>query len=225
MSAPRHSPSRQRKTSSIVLAAALVAIRLNLSCGTITYRLTRRWTSWPIYAELRLSMCPRTSKTHRRTVFSIPPAGTEPPRELRVNVGGGWQSLPVIGAWPYHNTDGEVVAYTCRIEPEPVRRTSSRSGGDRAGGKPATGCRNRWTSRVCYMGRTCWRSGRARWWCLSRVKAAGRCPQAAAVAPGRAAWPGGGKAVAKADWSLLPGRKGDCGRISTSWHRRHASRG
>ena len=66
----------------------------------------RRWISWPTCGAAPVDV-PRTSKNTAETVFSIPPAGTETAEELRVNGGGGWQSLPVIGvAGSWHGRRG-----------------------------------------------------------------------------------------------------------------------
>ena len=151
---------------------------------------------------------PRTSKKRTaETVYSVPPAGTEPPKELRVNGGGGWQSLPVIGAWPYHNTDGEVVAYTCRVEPEPGKKDVIPVRWGARNGKPAT-----WVQKSLDEPRLLYgahllaqRPGEM----VVLVEGEKTADAARRLLPSRlvTTWPGGGKAVGKADWSQLRGRK------------------
>lgn len=46
----------------------------------------------------------------------IAPAGAKPPSTLNVNRDGEWIEQKVVAAWPYCDLDGNVHAYTCRVE-------------------------------------------------------------------------------------------------------------
>jgi putative DNA primase/helicase len=46
----------------------------------------------------------------------VAPASAKPPTTLYVNRDGEWIEQQVVAAWPYKDLDGNVLAYTCRVE-------------------------------------------------------------------------------------------------------------
>lgn len=133
---------------------------------------------------------------------------------LRVNRGGEWCDEPVVMAWPYRNAAGELLAYDCRIE-----------------WRDDDGDLHKEIHPTCWMVNT--ETGVAEWRRKSlpeprplygsELLAAGPTAQVLVVEGCKTAdaarrlfagkpivvvsWMGGGKAVSKADWSLLAGRK------------------
>ena len=139
------------------------------------------------------------------------PRGDEPPPpNLRTMRSGNWETFNVIAAWPYHNANGELIGYACRIEPEPGKKD---------------------VIPVCWMVNT--KTGETRWKQKSLekprllygtemlasnpeaqvllVEGEKACDAASRLMSGTGiivlTWPGGGKAVSHADWQLLAGRK------------------
>lgn len=144
-------------------------------------------------------------------VQAVAPAGTPAPKELRCNR-GEWVSMPVVAAWPYRNAQGELLSYTCRVEFEKD---------DGSIGKDVIPvC---WKTNV-HTGEQKWRQGaladprplygvellatkpKANVILVEGEKACDAArelfPQALVLT-----WAGGCKAVGKADWSVLAGRK------------------
>jgi len=138
------------------------------------------------------------------------PADEPAPATLRVQRRGEWQEFPVLGAWPYRDATGALLAYDCRIEPEPGKKDII----------PV-----RWKVNA--------KTGEARWkqgslpkprllygtellaahpdWQVLVVEGCKKCDAARRLLAGlpivAVSWMGGSKAVRHADWSLLRGRK------------------
>ncbi|HEY1035565.1 MAG TPA: CHC2 zinc finger domain-containing protein [Pseudoxanthomonas sp.] len=141
---------------------------------------------------------------------SAPPC----PESLRILRGGEWTDTPVVAVWAYHNRAGELLGYTCRIEFEKP---------DGSRGKdviPVT-----WQTSTD-TGESKWRQGaleepRPLYGAdlldahpdanIVLVEGEKACDAARRMLAGKPflvlTWPGGCKAVDKADWSALAGRK------------------
>jgi putative DNA primase/helicase len=147
-------------------------------------------------------------------VPAIAPAGEPAPTSLYVNREGNWVETPVVSAWPYCDLEGNLHGYTCRVEFD-----------------KADGTRGKDVIPVCWKTNT--NTGEQRWKqgalpeprLLYGAELLQANPTANIVlAEGEKAtdaarrllaglpllvltWPGGCKAVDKADWSMLAGRK------------------
>lgn len=145
---------------------------------------------------------------------AIAPQGEAAPSSLYVNREGAWVELPVVTAWPYHDTDGNLHGYTCRVEFD----------------KP-DGSRGKDVIPVCWKTNT--KTGEQRWKqgalpqprllygaqllaahpthnviLVEGEKATDAGVRLLSSAPVLVlTWPGGCKAVDKANWALLTGRK------------------
>lgn len=136
----------------------------------------------------------------------------DPPATLRIMRGGEWTEAPVVARWAYHDADGQLVGYTCRVEferPDGTRakdvlpltwQTNTRTG------------EQRWrmgafdAPRPLYGAELLAASPGAAVIVVEGEKAA---DAARRMFPGRlvVTWPGGCKAVERADWTPLAGRK------------------
>lgn len=61
----------------------------------------------------------RTSKPEARDPWqhaSAPSADHQAPKSLRLRKAGEWIEREVVAAWPYHDADGNLIAYACRLE-------------------------------------------------------------------------------------------------------------
>lgn len=142
---------------------------------------------------------------------SNPPA---PPEALRVLRGGEWVTAPVVSRWAYRDRAGQLVGYTCRIEFEKP------GGGVSKDVIPLTWQVNTET------GESAWRQGAFEeprpLYGAELLDAAPDAPvilvegekacdaarrMAADNGPLVLTWAGGCKAVEKADWSVLAGRR------------------
>lgn len=136
----------------------------------------------------------------------------DPPATLRVMRSGEWVEAPVVARWAYRDAAGELVGYTCRVE-------FDRPDGTRAKDViPLTWQVNtrtgecRWRMGAFEQPRPLYGAG-----LLAANPGApvivveGEKPADAGrrLFPGRivVTWPGGCKAVSRADWSMLSGRK------------------
>jgi putative DNA primase/helicase len=145
---------------------------------------------------------------------AIAPQGEPAPTALYVNRDGNWVELDVVAAWPYHDADGNLHGYTCRVE---FTKPDGSTGKD--------------VIPVCWKTNT--KTGEQRWKqgalpqprllygahllaahpthniiLAEGEKAADAGVRLLASAPVLViTWPGGCKAVDKANWELLKGRK------------------
>jgi putative DNA primase/helicase len=137
----------------------------------------------------------------RKSPPTAAPAGAKPPTELRINRDDKWISTPVVAAWPYHDTSGALWGYACRIEPEPGKKDVIPV--IWRGGKWAQGAlpEPRWLYGSHLIAST---PGP-----VLVVEGEKAADAARRLLPGKlvVTWPGGCKAVAKAAWGLLAGRK------------------
>lgn len=125
-----------------------------------------------------------------------------PPASLRVAVGKDWISMPVTGAWPYYDTAGNLWGYTCRVEPEPGKKDVI----------PVTWRAGKWAQGALPEPRWLYGSELLRAHPETQVlivEGEKTADAARRLLPGALVltWPGGCKAVAKANWSLIAGRK------------------
>lgn len=138
-----------------------------------------------------------------RPAASPCPNPNEPaPTTLRVAMGKDWISLPVMGAWPYRDATGALWGYACRVEPTPTSKdvipVTWRSGKWAQGALPEP--------RLLYGAELlAARAGEQ----VLVVEGEKATDAARRLLPGTLVitWPGGCKAVSKADWSMLAGRK------------------
>lgn len=143
--------------------------------------------------------------------FATAPKRDHPaPTELRIRRGAGWKPVPVVAAWPYHDADGALHGYACRVEPEPGKKdvipvcsmTHRETGEQRWKQKSLP------KPRLLYGARELALNPDAQVIITEGEKA---CDAARRLLDGTGivavSWPGGGKAVAHADWSALAGRK------------------
>lgn len=136
------------------------------------------------------------------------------PKTLRTLHSGEWADTPVVAAWLYRDRDGRSIGYTCRVE---FSRPDGTIGKDVI---PVT-----WQTKI-ETGKGEWRQGAfeeprplygADLLALNPdhnvllVEGEKACDAARRMLAGRpitpVTWPGGCKAVEKADWSVLAGRK------------------
>lgn len=157
----------------------------------------------------------RQATTPARSTWNIIPAPEEPaPATLRVNRDGQWGDAPVVGAWAYRDRTGQLWGYACRVE---FRKPDGDMGKDVI---PVTYRANTDTGEVK------WRQGslpEPRILYGAELLDAHPEAQVVIVEGEKAAdaarrllagtgllvltWPGGCKAVERADWSMLAGRK------------------
>lgn len=154
----------------------------------------------------------RTAKPDKRDPWqhaSAPAADHPAPESLRVRRGAEWLSRPVVAAWPYHDADGTLRAYACRLEWEhengvhkdviPVCWMVNTDTGE-----------SRWKQRALPVPRPLYRLPH-----ISRpsqtiiVEGEKTADAAVRLFPGVqvTTWAGGSKAINKTDWSPLAGRK------------------
>ncbi|MCY1274448.1 DNA primase [compost metagenome] len=143
---------------------------------------------------------------------AIPPDDEPPPARLYLARVSG--ELPVVASWAYRDTEGRLAGYACRVE---FRKEDGSTGKDVI---PLT-----WQTNV-ETGEQRWRQGalpQPRLLYGAELLAANPTAQVILVEGEKAtdagrrllagtglvvvSWPGGCKAVDKADWSLLAGRK------------------
>lgn len=143
--------------------------------------------------------------------YSTAPAADHPaPAELRIRRGAEWKPVPVVAAWPYHDAAGDLHGYACRVEPEPGKKDVI----------PVCWMVNRFTGearwkqkslakpRLLYGARELAANPKAQVLVTEGEKAADAARRLlAGTGIIVVSWPGGGKAVAHADWSALAGRK------------------
>lgn len=146
------------------------------------------------------------------------PRPDEPaPPKLRVRRGDEWISQPVVAAWPYHTAAGELVGYACRIE---FTKDDGSTGKDVI---PVSWMVNtdtgeaRWKQRAFAAPRPLYRAHElaenqdAQVLLVEGEKtadAARRLLDGSGIIV--TTWAGGSKAIGKADWSALAGRKVVC---------------
>lgn len=134
----------------------------------------------------------------------------DPPATLSINRDGKWVDVPVVASWAYRDTDGGLHGFTCRVEPEPGKKeiipltwmANTETG--------ATDLRRKSLPepRLLYGAELLSRHPRANVILTEGEKAADAARRLLTGKPFIVlSWPGGGKAVSKADWSLLADRK------------------
>lgn len=144
-------------------------------------------------------------------VKTAAPHGMVAPDTLRVKRQNEWVNMPVVMAWPYYNRDAELIGYTCRVEPEPGKKdiipvtwqTNTKTGD------------SRWkqgafeSPRPLYGAEMLAQNPGAGVILVEGEKAADAARRLiAGMAPSVVVtWPGGSKAINKADWAMLEGRK------------------
>lgn len=162
----------------------------------------------------------RNGKAKQRPVNdwvpAIAPANAKAPSTLYVNRDGEWVEQKVVAAWPYRDADGNLHAYTCRVEhakPDgsigkdviPVCWKTNKTTGEqkfKQGALPEP--------RLLYGAELLAANPQHNIILVEGEKAADagrRLVEDAGVPVLVLTWPGGCKAVDKADWSLLAGRK------------------
>jgi len=123
-----------------------------------------------------------------------------PPKSLRIQRTTGWIETPVVAAWSYRDRTGALWSYACRVEPEPGKKdvipVTWRDGKWKQGALPEP--------RLLYGMELLDTPGP-----VLVVEGEKTADAARRLLHGRlvVSWPGGCKAVAKADWSVLAGRK------------------
>lgn len=134
----------------------------------------------------------------------------EPPETLSVNRDGKWIDAPVVASWAYRDTDGGLLGYTCRVEPEPGKKeiipltwmTNTQTGASELRRKSLPEPRSLYGAELLSA------NPKANVILVEGEKAADAARRMLKGKPFIVlSWPGGGKAVSKADWSLLKGRK------------------
>lgn len=132
------------------------------------------------------------------------------PDTLAVNRGGKWVDLPVIASWAYRDTEGRLLSYTCRVEPEPGKKeiipvtwmTNTKTGSTELRRKSLPEPRSLYGAELLSS------NPKANVILVEGEKAADAARRLLHGKPFIVlSWPGGGKAVPKADWSQLAGRK------------------
>lgn len=144
----------------------------------------------------------------------IAPADQAAPDSLWVSRDGDWVEVPVVTAWPYRDTGGNIHGYTCRVEfdkPDGTRgkdvipvlwkvHTKSGEAKWKQGALPEP--------RLLYGAELLASNTTANVVLTEGEKAADAARRLLAGMPFLVlTWPGGCKAVNKADWSLLAARK------------------
>lgn len=166
-------------------------------------------------AEPTAAKAPRKQRPRKPSpwVTGIAPPDEPPPATLPKKTDAGWVKYPVVAAWPYRDLDGNLHGYTCRIEPTPghkeviplIWQTSTESGEQRwnQGALPEP--------RLLYGTELLLARPDATILLVEGEKAADAARRLTSARPIIAmTWPGGCKAVDKADWSLLAGRRVAC---------------
>jgi len=132
------------------------------------------------------------------------------PATLAVNRDGKWVDLPVVAAWAYRDLAGGLHGYTCRIEPEPGKKeiipltwmTNTETGSTELRRKSLP------EPRLLYGAEYLQSNPKANVILVEGEKAADAARRLLTGKPFIVlSWPGGGKAVSKADWQLLANRK------------------
>jgi putative DNA primase/helicase len=138
------------------------------------------------------------------------PDDVRPPETLRTKRGDNWTDAPVVTAWPYRDRAGTLHGYTCRIEPEPDKKeiipvcwmVSTETGEGQLRQKSLQ------EPRLLYGTELLDQHPKSNVILVEGEKAADAARRLTAELPVIVlSWPGGCKAVSKADWSLLAGRK------------------
>lgn len=138
------------------------------------------------------------------------PQDAPPPDELPINRDGKWVKFPVVAAWPYRGRDGVLHGYACRVEPEPDKKdvipvcwmVNTETGEGQLRQKSLS------EPRLLYGTELLDRHPKSNVILVEGEKAADAARRLTADLPVIVlSWPGGCKAVSKADWSLLAGRK------------------
>lgn len=157
---------------------------------------------------------PRKSTKPPKPEDSWQPMGAgpeiDPPATLSVNRDGKWLDVPVVDKWAYRGTDGALHGFTCRVEPEPGKKeiipltwmVNTETG--------ATDLRRKSLPepRLLYGAELLSMHPESNVILVEGEKAADALRRMVPVKTGLVmTWPGGGKAVKKADWSMLAGRK------------------
>lgn len=156
----------------------------------------------------------RTEKPVQDWQPAIAPADQPAPSMLWASREGDWVELPVVAAWPYRDQQGQLHGYTCRVEfdkPDgsrgkdviPVTWKANTETGEqkwRQGALPEP--------RLLYGAELLLADQEANIVLVEGEKAADAARRLLADFPVLVlTWPGGCKAVDKADWSMLAGRK------------------
>lgn len=154
------------------------------------------------------------SKAPRDWTFAIAPKNEPAPTSLRVKKDDTWIDMPVVAAWPYRDTEGNLHSYACRIEfknPDgstgkdviPVTWKVNTKTGEakwRQGALPAP--------RILYGSELLATDPEANIILAEGEKATDAARRILSNIPAlKLSWAGGCKAVDKSDWSLLKGRK------------------
>lgn len=141
-----------------------------------------------------------TPTPKRKRVEATAAPECQPPKSLRIQRIHGWIETPVVAAWPYRDRSGALWSYACRVEPEPGKKdvipVTWRDGKWKQGALPEP--------RLLYGMELLETPGP-----VLVVEGEKTADAARRLLPGRlvVSWPGGCKAAAKADWSVLAGRK------------------
>lgn len=153
----------------------------------------------------------REARPAKNAVWQQQPANEAPPcpAEISKKIGDDWVKLPVVASWPYRDANGTLLGYACRIEPEPGKKDII----------PMTWRLNtetgevKWKQlaldepRTLYGAELLAQNPTAPVILVEGEKAA---DAARVILDGHPhlvlTWPGGGKAVKKANWELLRGR-------------------
>lgn len=153
---------------------------------------------------------PRKPKPADKWQHQPCPTDTSAPETLRTKRGDNWTDTPVVAAWPYRDRIGTLHGYCCRIEPEPGKKeiiplcwmVNTDTGEAQLRQKSLS------EPRLLYGTELLDQRPKANVIIVEGEKAADACRRLTAGLPVIVlSWPGGCKAVSKADWSLLAGRK------------------
>lgn len=151
-----------------------------------------------------------TPKPDEKWKFSGAGPEVEPLKSISITREGKRIDCPVVASWAYRNMDGGLLGYTYRIEPEKGKKeilprtymVNTDDGRQEMRPKSLPEPRSLYGSELLTM------HPESNVILVEGEKAADALRRIIPVSAGLVlSWPGGGKAVKKADWSLLAGRK------------------
>lgn len=145
---------------------------------------------------------------------TAPDDAPPPPDSLRVLRGGEWIETPVVAAWAYHDAEGHLVGYTCRIEFQREDGTTAKDVIPLTWQASTETGECRWRQGAMIEPRPLYGADLLAQhpdWQVITVEGEKACDAGRRMLAGMplvvVTWPGGCKAVDRADWSALAGRK------------------
>lgn len=152
----------------------------------------------------------KKSRPQDKWQHAAPGEDVPPPETLRIQRNGKWINTPVVASWPYRDRKGMLHGYACRVEPEPGKKDvipvcwmiNTETGEADLRQKSLT------EPRLLYGTELLDQYPDAN---VILTEGEKDCDAGRRLLNGKPVivltWPGGCKAVNKADWSLLAGRK------------------